>query len=293
VVEGVAAVPVQSRSQRSQQGYNLVILVIVITIMNILVAASLPLWSRVIQRNKEEELRFRGLQYAEAIRVFHNRFQHYPNRLEELVELEPRSIRQLWKDPMTDDGKWGLIFQNQPGGALNNQGRNPNGNNGGAGNGAPPAETEGNENPEGNEGGESSFGGPKKGEEVQIGPIVGVRSKSHKESIMSFFGRQHYDEWQFTEAMVLQVMGAGRTTVPGAAAPTGGTPLMTTRWLGRPLPKFLEPAGGNGMPQEGSGPGGMGGFNNGGAPGGPPGSAPNGRVPNSHPRTPPQETPPD
>lgn len=289
-----------SSPRRGQQGYNLVILVIVITVMNILVAASLPLWSRVIQRNKEEELRFRGLQYAEAIRVFHNRFQRYPNRLQELVELEPRCIRQLWKDPMTEDGKWGLIFQNQPGGADtdgNGRGNGQNGQNGsglngqtGKGEGEDPGGGEGEGGEDGGEG--STFGGPKKGEEVQIGPIVGVRSKSRKESIMTFFGRQHYDEWQFTEAMVLQVMGAGRATVPGAAAPTGTAPSMTTRWLGRPLPKFLEaPGTENGLPQDGSGPGGLGGFGN--NPGGPSGGGLNGRGPNGRPNTPPQETPPD
>jgi hypothetical protein len=57
-------------------------------------------------------------------------------------------------------------------------------------------------------------------------------------------------------------MGAGRATVPGAAAPTGAPASMTTRWLGRPLPKFLEATGmNNGLPQDGNAPGGMNGFN--------------------------------
>lgn len=266
---------------RGQQGYNLVILVMVIAVMNIVVAASLPLWSRVIQRNKEEELRFRGLQYAEAIRVFHNRFQRYPNRLEELVELEPRCIRQLWKDPMTENGKWGLIFQNQPGGMdVGGNGRNDGqGGQGGKEGGDDQGGGDGAGGEDGDE--DSSFFGPKKGEEVQIGPIVGVRSKSRKESIATFFGRQRYDEWQFTEAMVLQVMGAGRATVPGAAAPTGAPASMTTRWLGRPLPKFLEAPGmNNGLPQDGSGPGGLSGFN--------PAGGRNGRGPSAPPQ---QESP--
>jgi len=46
----------------------------------------------VIRREKEEELVFRGLQYAEAIRVFQNRFQRPPIRLQELIEVEPRSM---------------------------------------------------------------------------------------------------------------------------------------------------------------------------------------------------------
>ncbi|HEX2644844.1 MAG TPA: hypothetical protein VHU81_17740, partial [Thermoanaerobaculia bacterium] len=83
-----------------------------------------------------------------------------------------------------------------------------------------------------------------------------------------------------------------RTSVPGAAAPTGNAPSMTTKWLGRPLPKFLEAPGmNNGLPQDGSGPGGLGGFGN--NPGGPSGGGLNGRNPNGRPSTPPQETPPD
>lgn len=229
--------------QSREKGYNLIALVMAITVINILVAASLPLWSKVIQREKEEELIFRGLQYAEAIRIFHNRFQRYPNRLEELVELEPRSIRQLWKDPMTEDGKWGLVFQNQGGPLTGQPGPDQR----------PPRGRQ--EDPEGrggdDEGEEESTFGPKEGEEVQIGPIIGVRSKSPKASNMAFFGRERYDEWQFTEQMVIEQMSVGRVGGQGFAAPTGTPPTMTTRYVGRPLPAFMSPPGG-GLPQDGT-----------------------------------------
>ena len=87
------------------------------TVLSILVAAALPLWSHGDPRDKEEELIFRGLQYAEAIRVFQHRFGRLPVRLEELIEVEPRCIRQLWKDPMTEDGSWALVFAGSRGGA--------------------------------------------------------------------------------------------------------------------------------------------------------------------------------
>ena len=57
-------------------GYSLVVVVMLITVMSILVAAALPLWSAQIKRDKEEELISRGMQYAEAIRVFQRRFGH-------------------------------------------------------------------------------------------------------------------------------------------------------------------------------------------------------------------------
>jgi type II secretory pathway pseudopilin PulG len=69
---------VSSRRIRPGGGYTLVAVVIIFTVMTILVAAVLPSWTAMIQRDKEEELVFRGLQYAEAIRVFQVRFGRYP-----------------------------------------------------------------------------------------------------------------------------------------------------------------------------------------------------------------------
>ena len=74
------------------------------------VTAVLPLWSTQIKREKEDELIFRGLQYAEGIRIFQQRFGRLPLRLQELIEVEPRCIRQLWKDPITDSLDWGLVI---------------------------------------------------------------------------------------------------------------------------------------------------------------------------------------
>ena len=70
---------VTMRSSR-QGGYNLVVLMVVVAVVNIGIAAALPMWSKVIQRQKEDELIFRGLQYAEAIRVFQIRTGRFPTR---------------------------------------------------------------------------------------------------------------------------------------------------------------------------------------------------------------------
>ena len=107
------------RSGRAaERGYNLVALAMIITVLAIAVTSAIPLWSSRIRRDREEELISRGFQYAEAIRVFQKRFGRLPNRLEELIQVEPRSIRQLWKnpiDPMTGDDEWGLrSYQDDP-----------------------------------------------------------------------------------------------------------------------------------------------------------------------------------
>jgi type II secretory pathway pseudopilin PulG len=226
-----------------QAGYNLVMLAVAITILNIAVAVTLPLWSTAIRREKEEELIFRGFQYAEAIRVFHQRYQRYPNKIEELMEVKPRCIRQLWKDPMTDNGKWSLIFQNQPQGPLQPQ---P---------GAPPPSPgqEGEEQEDDGGGAGNGAFKPGKGEAVQVGPIIGVRSKSGKKSILVFYGQERYDEWQFTESQLLGGVQPVSTGGEGGAGvpPTPGGVQFSTRWLGRPMRGFnQQPAGG--LPQDGT-----------------------------------------
>lgn len=244
-------------STSSEAGYNLVILMVAMTLLNIALAIALPKWSQVIRRDREEELISRGFQYAEAIRVFQNRFQRLPVRLQELTEVEPRSIRRLWKDPMTEDGKWVLI---PPGG-------------GGPGFMPPPPPGPGHQPPPPQEEEEDPDGRPDDDEEIdpdtgigqkkgtqQIGPFTGVHSRSTKESILIFNGRTRYDEWQFTLEMLQGLMsgGGGAGLPPGAAVPgsIAGTdptrlPNLSTRWLGRPLPAFLT------APQDGQMPGGL------------------------------------
>jgi type II secretory pathway pseudopilin PulG len=255
---------VPSPRRRAEGGYNMVILIVAITVLNIVVAAMLPLMSTQIQREKEEELVFRGFQYAEAIRIYHARFQQYPVKLEQLLEAKPRSIRQLWKDPMTKDGKWGLIFQNQgvplkpqPEGDPNGRqpGRQPRpvpreGTKPAAE--VPPDDGGAEGNPEG------GFNTPQKGDVAAIGPIIGVYSKSSGKSHLIFYGHEHYNEWRFTEDL-LRVNAQPASVVPGIRDPGAGAPIpnFSTRWLGRPMP-FADQGGQpqNGTLPDGSTPGG-------------------------------------
>ncbi len=231
-----------------ESGYNLVVLMVAITVMNILIAASLPLWSRMIQHDKEEELVFRGLQYAEAIRVFRNRFQRAPIRLEELIESKPRCIRQLWKDPMTEDGKWRVLYENvqQPPGTITPQqpgeggpgdGSFDDGSKKGGGGGQDPDPKDrdtdlepGESNPQGG-GGLSS----EQKEKLTVGPIEGVASRSSKRSAMIWNREERYDRWQFRWLLVAQQKSVV-VNGPNAAPVAQGESL---RWIGRPWPKWL------------------------------------------------------
>ena len=58
-----------------------------------------------LQRDKEEELLFRGRAYIHAIQAFHQKNNRYPRELAELADgkgpARHRFIRQLYKDPIT------------------------------------------------------------------------------------------------------------------------------------------------------------------------------------------------
>jgi type II secretory pathway pseudopilin PulG len=212
----------------------MVVLMVLVTVLNVLVAAALPAWSGAIQREKEEELIFRGLQYAEAIRVFQARFGQPPAALEHLIEVEPRSIRRLWEDPLTGQARWGLIFA---GGSAPVPGQVP-----GQGQGAPGAfGTDATQPPP------ITSGDP---DQVTQGPISGVYSLARGEAMLEFQGKQSYSEWHFTVDILQQMVnqraaGGGPGSIPGVglpgAPPAGaGIPDLSSRWIGRPWPPALQ-----------------------------------------------------
>lgn len=252
----------QPRSATANEaGYNLVILVIAITVLNIMVAAAIPLWRTAIKREKEEELISRGFQYAEAIRVFQHRFGRMPARLEELVEVKPRCIRRLWADPITGKQDWVPIRVGVPGGVDPNA--PPNGNDdgrGGQGGQGDQGKDPDDENAEDRGGGDSStdmrpsappgsLGGTPDGG-VGLGPIRGVRSRSKAEAIKTMFGQTHYDQWQFTVEL-LQSGAVVNLAGAGVGVPAGAGPRMSAKWIGRPFRPGLQQPG---IPQPGTPP---------------------------------------
>jgi len=238
-----------------ERGYNLVILIMVLTVLNIMVAAALPLWSQVAKREKEEELIFRGLQYAEAIRIYQKRHGRPPMSLEELIEVKPRAIRQLWKDPMSESGEWGLLVQGgapqanpgqpAPGGDRSRAGRRARAQRRGGGQ-AQGGQAQGEStNPAWQAnmqrtqrsgqvvaippGGKDGRG---RGRTVTSGPIVGVYSASSETALKSFADGETYDQWQFLV-----------TLIPQPAMMPGDGRILRSRndWIGRPFREGLQP----------------------------------------------------
>ena len=210
------------------EGFTLVGMIVIFTVMAVLLSAAMPIWSKVIQRDKEEELIFRGMQYAEAIRVFQLRNGRYPLRLEELVRVKPRAIRQLWTDPMTEDGQWGLIYaQTTPGQRKGRSGRRRAGV-------APEQQPQ-------------AFGGSgprqlggdrnqRRRSAVGRAPIIGVHSRSDEEALKSFFGGGKHSDWRFTADLVPVAV----------VSPVNLSPVRANaRFVGRPFRPGLTPQGGN------------------------------------------------
>ena len=100
-------------SQR-RKGYTLLILLFAVSILSIGLIMAVPVWETQIQREKEEELIFRGNQFVEAVRLYQlKKPGAYPSTLEELVE--EKCLRRLYRDPMTIDGEWNIILPYQRG----------------------------------------------------------------------------------------------------------------------------------------------------------------------------------
>jgi type II secretory pathway pseudopilin PulG len=221
-------------ASRGEQGYTLAVLLMMATVMSILVGAALPSWSKMIQRDKEEELIARGWQYAEGVRVFQNRFGRLPTSLDELFKVSPRCIRHLYKDPMTGEA-FAPIFLNNPVTPPPGQNQLPQ----------PGKDDKTSSKKNGRGSADDGSGGgfdPGKVKVSPLGPVIGVHSTSDKESSLLFYGRSHYNEWQFT-VMMLTHRGVITSPGGGAGAPVGrgggsgaggGRLEASVRWLGRP-----------------------------------------------------------
>jgi type II secretory pathway pseudopilin PulG len=95
--------------KRLRPGYILIALMMAVLVLAAGLMVAVPVWRTEIQREKEEELIFRGRQYVEAVRLFQKKNPgKFPASLEELVEK--RFIRKPFKDPMTRDGRWNVVL---------------------------------------------------------------------------------------------------------------------------------------------------------------------------------------
>jgi len=221
----------------SECGYAMVALLVAIAIMTIMMTVAMPVWKQATQREKEEELIFRGQQYVHAIALFSRKTANaFPPNINVLVEQ--RFLRKKFKDPITNDDFQPIpVGQQQASASISgpaDSGQRQTGP--GRGSSGPGTTGPGTSAP-GTSGtpatGRDSGPGPTAGRSaapVTSGPtpgrgtpltggvagIIGVVSKSKDKSIRLYNGRSHYNEWAFVYTAQMQAPGAGG---PGAVAP--------------------------------------------------------------------------
>ena len=103
-------------NRKSEGGYVLLVLLLFSTLLFISLGAAIPNTLRMGQREREEELLFRGRQYMRAIDLYFRQFGRYPATVDELLKTDNmRFLRRAYKDPMTRKGKWRFIHADASG----------------------------------------------------------------------------------------------------------------------------------------------------------------------------------
>lgn len=94
----------------AEDGYLLIGVLVLVAILLITLAVAAPKVSADLQRDKEDELYHRGLQYARAIRLYYKKFGRYPTTMEQLEKSnEIRFLRKRYTDPVTGKDEWRMI----------------------------------------------------------------------------------------------------------------------------------------------------------------------------------------
>ncbi len=98
-----------------EQGYVLITILLVVSLMAITALAVMPTVSFEIRRDREQEMIHRGVQYSRAIRAYYKKFGRYPTRLEDLDNTSNlRYLRKHYKDPITGQD-FKLLHFGEPG----------------------------------------------------------------------------------------------------------------------------------------------------------------------------------
>jgi type II secretory pathway pseudopilin PulG len=181
---------------RSEHGYAMAALLVALAVMAIMLTVAMPVWKTTTKREKEAELVWRASQYVRAVMLFRRKYANAsPPNLDILIN--ERFLRKKYKDPMTKDGEFQLVYATDQ---QQRPGQNP----------STPPSSQLDQRSQGAAG-------------AARGGIIGVMSKSKETGLRVFNGRTKYNEWVFTpETLGIRLPGAGGNApggnVPGGAA---------------------------------------------------------------------------
>lgn len=98
-----------TRLLTASRGHLVIMLMMAVFVITLGLLIAVPVWQTELQREKEEELIFRGKQYVEAVRIYVQKNPgRYPVSLKDL--LDNKCIRKLYKDPFGPNGEWNIIL---------------------------------------------------------------------------------------------------------------------------------------------------------------------------------------
>ncbi|HXT71787.1 MAG TPA: type II secretion system protein [Vicinamibacterales bacterium] len=232
--------PVNTPRERREAGFAMVALLVGMAIAAIWMTAALPAWRQQAQRQREDDLIFRGEQYARAIYLYQQKNRGaYPPSIDVLVS--GHYLRKKWKDPITNadfvplGNGVSLPGTNQPAGS------------------APPAGSSQGPGRSGQQGNQGA---------AQTPGITGVRSSSTGTSIKIYQQQQQYNLWPF-DARLAQLRMSRQMPQQGQPGRQGGNDRggpggAPGRGPQQGGPGGLTPARGGGLdrPAPPTGPGG-------------------------------------
>jgi len=223
--------PGVSKSRRSEDGYALLTLLLIMALLMIFAGAIVPSITFDIKRDREEEMIHRGVQYSRAIRAYYKKFGRYPTKIEDLETTNNlRFLRKRYKDPVNCKnsqcqdfrllhfgevqltlggigGTPGAIYTGAPGFSSSGNTNSPSGENQpGAvnpSNGVDPSQL-GSQASSGGTGANSAGSGDDSSGSSQLGsgqiiggPIIGVASTNKDKTIREFNHKDKYKDWVF------------------------------------------------------------------------------------------------
>src|SRR5260370_11643696 len=173
--------PLTTTGRAGERGLTLAGLIVIMTLMMIIVAYTVPRqWSTIVQRDRELQTIYTMKQFAKAIDAFETKNNHVlPVSLSQLKDArQPRFLRGKGEllDPLTGQADWLIITQAAGGGptAVSPvRGANP----------IPSPAT-------------APAGSPM--QDYAGGPVGGIRPATNGDSLITFMGSSKYEEWKYT-----------------------------------------------------------------------------------------------
>ncbi len=194
------------RTPTSESGFTLAGLIIILTVISIFVAYTVPrMWSIAMKRERDQETLFAMKQYARAMRAFQEKNHTAPVSLDQLKQARnPRFIRGKGEilDPLTGKVDWIVI----PAGSAQAAATAGAGTSSAGGVQAPPPTglIIGGAGPNYRQGVGQVSNVPVVPQQQAgqpggfVGPIIGVRPNKTGTSYLSINGSDSYEQWSYT-----------------------------------------------------------------------------------------------